>query len=226
MHRPRQMSAAAARSTSRTRYSRPRQRRSVQALARCPIACSTGRAARPGGGCGRVRPACAGLGCVGPRSARASARALAIPRNPQQIAVDGRQRHALGGVGVPLGVRQDLLVGPPAWALHPGRQPIHAHRLADLSHLRQPFAQVLEGGLDVPVAGGREVASHAPRFSTSLASLRLRRAARLPGQPRRPRSASRASGRPPRAGGFGAPRSASPASLAHPSVTFLRRVGS
>jgi hypothetical protein len=30
----------------------------------------------------------------------------------------------------------------------------------------------------------------------------------------------------PRAGGFGAPRSAPPASLAHPSVTFLRRVGS
>jgi hypothetical protein len=70
---------------------------------------------------------------------------------PQQIAVDGRQRHALGGVGAPLGVIQDLLVGPPAGALHPGRQPIHAHRLADLGHLRQPFAQVWEGGHERPV---------------------------------------------------------------------------
>ncbi len=57
----------------------------------------------------------------------------------------------LGGVGAPLGVIQDLLVGPPAGALHPGRQPIHAHRLPNLGHLRQPFAQVLEGGHERPV---------------------------------------------------------------------------
>jgi hypothetical protein len=70
---------------------------------------------------------------------------------PQQLAVDGRQRHALGGVGAPPGVIQDLLVGPPAGALHPGRQPIHAHRLADLGHLHQPFAQVIEAGDEGPV---------------------------------------------------------------------------
>jgi hypothetical protein len=39
--RPRQTSAPAARKTSRTRYSRPRQRRSAQAPARWPIDCST-----------------------------------------------------------------------------------------------------------------------------------------------------------------------------------------
>ena len=44
--------------------------------------------------------------------------------------MDGRHRNALGGVGVPLGVVQHLLVGPPAGSLHPGRQPVHAHRLA------------------------------------------------------------------------------------------------
>ena len=39
--RPRQISTPAARKTSRTRYSSPRQRRSAQAPARWPIACST-----------------------------------------------------------------------------------------------------------------------------------------------------------------------------------------
>ena len=39
--RPRLISTAAARKTSRARYSRPRQRRSDQAVARCPIDCST-----------------------------------------------------------------------------------------------------------------------------------------------------------------------------------------
>jgi hypothetical protein len=33
---------------------------------------------------------------------------------PQQVAVDGRDGKALGGVGVPLGVVQHLLVGPSA----------------------------------------------------------------------------------------------------------------
>jgi DDE domain len=40
-HRPRLTSAAAARKTSRTRNSSPRQRRNDQALPRCPIDCST-----------------------------------------------------------------------------------------------------------------------------------------------------------------------------------------
>jgi hypothetical protein len=43
-----------------------------------------------------------------------------------------------------------LLVGPPAGALQAGRQPIHAHRLADLGHLRQPFP-LLEGGHERPI---------------------------------------------------------------------------
>ena len=63
-------------------------------------------------------------------------------------------------MGAPLGVIQDLLVGPPAGALHPGRQPIHAHRLADLGHLRQPFAQVLEGGHERPVGLAQPVQHH------------------------------------------------------------------
>jgi hypothetical protein len=60
--------------------------------------------------------------------------------------VDGRQRKTLGGVGVPLGVIQHLLVGPPSGALHPGGQPFHADRLADLGHLPKPLAQVGQAG--------------------------------------------------------------------------------
>src|SRR5919198_1775168 len=41
----------------------------------------------------------------------AAARPAAVA--PQQVAVDARQRQALGGVGVALGVVQHLLVGPP-----------------------------------------------------------------------------------------------------------------
>jgi hypothetical protein len=49
-------------------------------------------------------------------------------------------------VGVPLGVVQDLLVGPPAGALHPGGQPIHHDRLAGCGYLGKPLAQVGQGG--------------------------------------------------------------------------------
>jgi hypothetical protein len=41
----------------------------------------------------------------------AAARSATV--HPQQVAVDGRHRKALGGVGVALGVVQHLLVGPP-----------------------------------------------------------------------------------------------------------------
>src|SRR5262249_59440274 len=47
-----------------------------------------------------------------------------------------------------------------------------------------------------------------------------------PAPHRRPRSASRASDRSPPRGACGAPRIVPPATLARPSVTFLRRVGS
>src|SRR5215216_5981551 len=47
---------------------------------------------------------------------------------------------------MPLGVVQHLLVGPPSGSLHPGGQPVQAHRLAGTAHLRKPLAQVVEAG--------------------------------------------------------------------------------
>jgi hypothetical protein len=181
-HRPRLISAAAARKTSRTRYSRPRQRRSDQGPARCPIDCST-RARRPAGrGCGAFSvgqpilgppvpdlgmPVLAGRGQPakapinqgdGPRDVKH----LSDPRQrqqfvlvaatgpaavtPQQIAVDRGHHHALGGVGVALGVIQHLLVGPGPGPLHPGGKPVDAHRLTGGGHLHQPIAQISQAG--------------------------------------------------------------------------------
>ena len=60
--------------------------------------------------------------------------------------MDARQRHALGGVGVALGVVQHLLVAPAGGSLHPGGQPVHAHRLADLGHLPKALLQLVQGG--------------------------------------------------------------------------------
>jgi hypothetical protein len=74
----------------------------------------------------------------------AAARPAAV--QPQQVAVDGRQGKALGGVVVALGVVQDLLVGPPAGALHPGGESVHHDRLAGLSHFHQQRTQVVQGG--------------------------------------------------------------------------------
>src|SRR5512132_1210165 len=74
----------------------------------------------------------------------AAARPAAV--HPQQVAPDRGHRQALGGVGVALGVVQHLLVAPPAGALHPGGQPVHAHRLAGGSHFCQQLAQVIKGG--------------------------------------------------------------------------------
>src|SRR6266700_5938600 len=70
---------------------------------------------------------------------------------PQQVAPDGRDGKALGGVGVPLGVVQDLLVGPPTWSLHPGGQPVQADRLAGAGHLPKPLAQVVQAGDEAAV---------------------------------------------------------------------------
>jgi hypothetical protein len=64
--------------------------------------------------------------------------------------VDGRDGKALGGVGVPFGVVQDLLVGPPTGSLHPSGQPIHHDRLADLGHLLQPLAKLSRLVMKVP----------------------------------------------------------------------------
>jgi hypothetical protein len=47
---------------------------------------------------------------------------------------------------MPLGVVQHLLVGPPSGSLHPGGQPVQAHRLAGTAHLRKPLAQFVEAG--------------------------------------------------------------------------------
>ena len=60
--------------------------------------------------------------------------------------MDGGKRHALGGVGVALGVVQHLLVAPPGGSLHPGGQAVHAHRLADLGHLPKVLLQLVRGG--------------------------------------------------------------------------------
>jgi hypothetical protein len=180
--RPRLISAAAARKTSRTRYSRPPQRRSDQAPASCPIDCSTkgaqaGRSrlwrvqrrsadpwsAGPDPGmpvlAGRGQPANAPINQGdGPRDVKH----LSDPRQrqqfvlvaatgpaavtPQQIAVDPGHHHALGGVGVALGVIQHLLVGPGPGPLHPGGKPVDAHRLTGGGHLHQPIAPISQAG--------------------------------------------------------------------------------
>jgi hypothetical protein len=65
--------------------------------------------------------------------------------------MDGRDGHALGGVAVALAVVQDLLVGPPAGALHPGGQAVHDHRLAGCGHLHQQRTQVVQAGNEAAV---------------------------------------------------------------------------
>jgi hypothetical protein len=81
--RPRQTSAPAARNTSRTRYSNPRQRRSAHALARWPIACSTS-ARSPAGT--RLNARCPSLSrsldAGRPTGACQCSPPLAMPRNP------------------------------------------------------------------------------------------------------------------------------------------------
>jgi hypothetical protein len=54
-------------------------------------------------------------------------------------------------MSVALGVVEHLLVGPATGTLHPGRQPVQAHRLAGVGHLRKVVAQVGEGGDKGPV---------------------------------------------------------------------------
>jgi hypothetical protein len=47
---------------------------------------------------------------------------------------------------MPLGVVQHLLVAPLVGSLHPGGQPVHAHRLADLGHLPKALLKLGQGG--------------------------------------------------------------------------------
>jgi hypothetical protein len=104
--------------------------------------------------------------------------------DPQQVAVDGRDGKALGGVGVALGVIQHLLVGPPTGSLHPRAQPVQAHRLADLGHLPKPVAQLVQGGdegtvgLAIPQGGQR-----AKQQVQAVADLGLGDPHRPPGAP-------------------------------------------
>ena len=79
----------------------------------------------------------------------AAARPAAIA--PQQITMDGGHRQALGGVQLPLGVVKDLLVAPGSGPLHPGREPVDAHRLAGRGHLLQAVVQVGQGRDEGPV---------------------------------------------------------------------------
>jgi hypothetical protein len=60
--------------------------------------------------------------------------------------VDGRDGKALGGVGVPFGVVKTFWLAQPPGSLHPGGQPIHHDRLADLSHLGESLAKLVEAG--------------------------------------------------------------------------------
>jgi len=61
------------------------------------------------------------------------------------------QKVAMGGVGVAFGVVPDLLVGPSAGSLHPGRQPVNQDRLAGSGHLPKALAQVRKSGNERPV---------------------------------------------------------------------------
>jgi hypothetical protein len=75
--------------------------------------------------------------------------------------VDGRQRQALGGVGVPLGVVQHLLVGPASGSLHPGRQPVKAPPRRCGPSRKASSRRVLgvradgAAGIDLPLGEGR-----------------------------------------------------------------------
>jgi hypothetical protein len=124
----------------------------------------------------------------------------------------------LGGVGVALGVVQHLLVGPPAGALHPGGQPVHADRLAGGGHLRKPLAKVVQAGDEAPVglaeAEGAQGPSSRSRLSpTSVLEIPTARPARRYDSPSSStaatasrRTSSGSGGLPPWPGGRGGSR--------------------
>jgi hypothetical protein len=87
-------------------------------------------------------------------------------------------------VGVPFGVVQDLLVGPPTGSLHPSGQAIHHDRLADLGHLLQPLAKLLEAGNEGGVGlAEAEGAQRAEQQVHAVADLGLGDADRPAGAP-------------------------------------------
>ena len=79
----------------------------------------------------------------------------AIPAHTATVRrVVPRTRHAgTGSGGAPPSAADGVGValGAPGWLLHPGRQPVHHDRLADLGHLRQQLTQAGEGGDEGPV---------------------------------------------------------------------------
>jgi hypothetical protein len=128
------------------------------------------------------------------------------------------QPHPHSGVGLPLGVVQDLPVGPPTGSQHPGGQPVHHDRLADLGHLRKPLAQVSqagdEGAVGLAVPHGGKLAEQQVQAVADLGlEIPTMRAARRYDSPSSSTAAtaskrtSNANGRvPPRPGGRGGSR--------------------
>ena len=88
--------------------------------------------------------------------------------HPQQVTPDRAHRPALGGVGVPLGVIQHLLVAPPSGSLHPGAEPIHQHRLPGCGHLGEPLAQLLHGRDEAAVGWQNPSAASSPSSRSML----------------------------------------------------------
>jgi hypothetical protein len=111
----------------------------------------------------------------------AAARPAAI--QPQQVAVDGGQRQALGGVSMPLGVIEHLLVAPPAGALHPGPEPVQQHRLPGGGHLPKQLDKLVQGRHEAAVGLAEAEVGQGPnsrsRLSpTSILEMPTARAAR------------------------------------------------
>jgi hypothetical protein len=139
------------------------------------------------------------------------------PRDAQ-VTMDGRHRHALGGVGVALGVVEHLLVGPGSGPLHPGGQPVDHGRLAGGGHLGKALGQVGQVGYEGPVGLADPKLGDLPNSSailspTSVLEIPTIRPARRhdsPSSSTAPTASSRTSsvsGRvPPRPGGRGGSR--------------------
>jgi hypothetical protein len=88
---------------------------------------------------------------------------------PQKLAPDGRHRQGVGGVGVAFGVVPDLLVGPSAGSLHPGRQPVDQDRLAGSGHLPRRSRRSSRVVMNVP-SGWQYPSVASPPSSRSMLS--------------------------------------------------------
>jgi hypothetical protein len=86
-----------------------------------------------------------------------------------------------------------LLVGPPSGPLHPGRQPVHAHDLADLGHLRKALAKLVEAADEGPTRLAQpEIGQRTKQQVQAVADLRLADPDRPAGTPVRQPSNSTA----------------------------------